>query len=191
MTDVSARIFERWYSTQSGVDYPSAARAWKACAEQKSAEHAQYRQKAHEDYRIQNDTIVRQQDRIAELETELANEVKNKKEFERDWLEACDEISALKAQQKPVGVVKLHSGSLKDIAVIVWHGKQPPVGTELYARPVPPDPVVPEGWKLVPIEPTEKMLLAYTKCRTTAGEEWAKHQWCQMLSAAPEYKGEE
>lgn len=47
---------------------------------------------------------------------------------------------------------------------------------------------VPEGWQLVPIEPTKAMLLAYTKCKTVAGERWAKHQWKAMLAAAP--KGE-
>lgn len=43
----------------------------------------------------------------------------------------------------------------------------------------------PEGWQLVPKEPTEEMLFAYTKCKTTAGERWAAHQWHAMLAAAP------
>lgn len=43
---------------------------------------------------------------------------------------------------------------------------------------------VPDGWQLVPVEPTEEMCLAYTKCKTEAGEKWARHQWAAMLAAA-------
>lgn len=43
----------------------------------------------------------------------------------------------------------------------------------------------PETHKLVPIEPTEEMLLAYTKCVTEAGFKWCRHQWATMLNAAP------
>jgi len=56
-----------------------------------------------------------------------------------------------------------------------------PYWTPLYLHPTP----VPEGWQLVPKEPTEEMLFAYTKCKTTAGERWAAHQWHAMLAAAP------
>ena len=34
---------------------------------------------------------------------------------------------------EPVGEVKKHTGSLKDMAIIVWTGKQPEEGTNLYA----------------------------------------------------------
>lgn len=41
--------------------------------------------------------------------------------------------SALKAWLgQPVGEVKKHTGSLKDMAIIVWTGKQPEEGTKLY-----------------------------------------------------------
>ncbi len=41
--------------------------------------------------------------------------------------------SALKAWLgEPVGEVKKHTGSLKDMAIIVWTGKQPEEGTKLY-----------------------------------------------------------
>ena len=35
---------------------------------------------------------------------------------------------------EPVAEVKKHTGSLKDMAVIVWTDEQPAEGTELYAR---------------------------------------------------------
>ena len=42
--------------------------------------------------------------------------------------------SALKAWLgKPVGEVKKHTGSLKDMAIIVWSGEQPPEGAQLYS----------------------------------------------------------
>ena len=44
---------------------------------------------------------------------------------------------------------------------------------------------IPEGWVLVPKDPTEAMCVAYTKCKTVSGEKWAKHQWAAMLAAAP------
>lgn len=40
-----------------------------------------------------------QRARIAELERELSEERNNKRQFERDWLEACDQIDALKKAQ--------------------------------------------------------------------------------------------
>lgn len=42
-----------------------------------------------------------------------------------------------------------------------------------------------QGWQLVPKEPTERIKIAYTKCRTTVGEKWAEHQYKAMLAAAP------
>ena len=42
--------------------------------------------------------------------------------------------SALKAWLGgPVGEVKKHTGSLKDMAIIVWTGQQPEEGTKLYS----------------------------------------------------------
>lgn len=60
---------------------------------------------------------------------------------------------------------------------------------ELYDHPTPG---VPDGWKLVPIEPTEEMLLAYTGgAITDAGFRWCRHQWSAMLAASPAQKGGE
>lgn len=57
-----------------------------------------------------------------------------------DWLRLAAKAltiqpddSALKAWLgQPVGEVKKHTGSLKDMAIIVWTGKQPEEGTKLY-----------------------------------------------------------
>jgi hypothetical protein len=72
------------------------------------------------------------------------------------------ELDALRAwkerteKQEPVGEVVLFGGALKEI---VWRkGELPVAGVKLYARPIPPAPSVPDGWKLVPIEPTEEMI---------------------------------
>ena len=56
-----------------------------------------------------------------------------------------------------------------------------------------PAPSIPEGWKLVPIEPTEKMINEGTCAATLPGPRYidsacAKHCWEYMLAAAPEAK---
>ena len=56
-----------------------------------------------------------------------------------------------------------------------------------------PAPSVPEGWKLVPIEPTEKMINEGTCAATLPGPHYidsacAKQCWTNMLAAAPEPK---
>lgn len=53
-----------------------------------------------------------------------------------------------------------------------------------------PAPGVPDGYVLVPIEPTEEMLLAYTGgAFTEAGFSWCRHQWAAMLTAAQAQHG--
>ena len=60
-----------------------------------------------------------------------------------------------------------------------------------------PAPIVPEGWKLVPIEPTPEMMLVAQKADHDHGghEEWleydgedVKRVYRAMLAAAPETK---
>ena len=53
-----------------------------------------------------------------------------------------------------------------------------------------PAPSVPDGWKLVPIEPTEKMINEGTCASTLPGPRYidsacAKQCWTNMLAAAP------
>ena len=67
---------------------------------------------------------------------------------------------------------------------------------KLYALPgaqTQPAPGIPEGWKLVPIEPTEKMINEGTCASTLPGPRYidsacAKQCWTNMLAAAPEAK---
>ena len=54
----------------------------------------------------------------------------------------------------------------------------------LFARPLPQQPSVPEGWKLVPIEPTKEMICA----PPNAWPADAKVTWAAMLAAAPQPK---
>ena len=64
----------------------------------------------------------------------------------------------------------------------------------LYLAPgAQPAPSVPEGWKLVPIEPTEKMISDGSCASSLPGphyisEDCAKQCWKYMLAAAPEVK---
>lgn len=61
---------------------------------------------------------------------------------------------AAQPEQQPVGEVVLFGKDCKEIS---WaKGKMPPVGAKLYTAPVPaaaPEPM--QGWKWVPVEPTE------------------------------------
>lgn len=50
-----------------------------------------------------------------------------------------------------------------------------------------PAPIVPEGWKLVPIEPTQEMLLAITPASKSTSE-WGRFCYRDLLAAAPEAK---
>ena len=71
--------------------------------------------------------------------------------------DAADRLASIDAERGKgvMGEVKKYSGSLGDIAIIVWRGDPPPFGTKLYASP---PPAVPEGWALVPVEPTQEMI---------------------------------
>lgn len=60
-----------------------------------------------------------------------------------------------------------------------------------------PDTAVPEGWKLVPVEPTRAMCEAFHQAHEEwdSGEDWQldspDHQWKAMLAVAPTPEGEE
>lgn len=56
----------------------------------------------------------------------------------------------------------------------------------LYTRPQPAAPAIPEGWKLVPVEPTQEMLEAYVN--NTGKFHSGRSDWEVMLAAAPERK---
>ena len=64
-------------------------------------------------------------------------------------------------------------------------------GREWAAAPIPQQPSVPEGWKLVPIEPTEAMLeVGFFAENDVFDSAKTKriHVWKDMLSAAPQPK---
>lgn len=51
----------------------------------------------------------------------------------RESLAATDDLGGLiLCEKEPVAEVKKHTGSLKDMAIIVWSGEQPAEGTQLY-----------------------------------------------------------
>ncbi len=88
---------------------------------------------------------------------------------------------------------------LRDIA-IEYHGTQQlreriarTVRAALQAEPVSPRYTLPDGWKLVPVEPTEAMMLHKSGCQHHAWDDadCAMRQtrrlvWAHMLAAAPE-----
>ena len=93
------------------------------------------------------------------------------------------ELAALKGQQA-IGSVTV--SPWRGLENIEWQQSVDiPEGTHMLYLAAGAQPV-PAGYQLVPIEPTEAMLLAYTKCHTAAGFAWCKHQWKAMLEAAKE-----
>ncbi len=58
-------------------------------------------------------------------------------------------------EQGPAGVVVAAVEAISDAAMIKWTSDyRPKVGDLIYTTPAP----IPEGWQLVPIEPTEEMI---------------------------------
>ena len=111
---------------------------------------------------------------------------------------ARDERDALRARiegmekQEPVALV-LNAPKLKRHAFLLDAGKKLPHKANLYAGPgAQPAPSVPEGWKLVPIEPTYEMLeagedtLIPTYTDTPVSVPFDVYR--AMLAAAPEAK---
>ena len=76
-------------------------------------------------------------------------------------------------------------------------GEEYPIGREIFEKTYtleveqPAAPAIPEGWKLVPVEPTTEMLEAF-KHRYKEGDFWRERihgAVAAMLAAAPEKKG--
>ena len=119
-------------------------------------------------------------------------------EQERDELRA--KVEAME-QQEPVAWLhetRRDSDVVTDAVKHVWGkavvGALAAYSIPLYPAPgAQPAPSVPEGWKLVPIEPTEKMINEGTCAATLPGPRYidsacAKQCWEYMLAAAPEAK---
>ncbi len=103
--------------------------------------------------------------------------------YKAQYNELYDELAALK-QQEPVGAVAKHTGSLKDMAIIVWTGEQPPEGTKLYLAPQPAH--APEVAKVLAdwMEFSKDVL---TSC--AAGDDWLRDLRRRTETAAPQQEG--
>lgn len=79
--------------------------------------------------------------------------------------------------------IKMHR---EQLAVVVAALRQ-------YAEATPPEALIPEGWKLVPIEPSEEMVKRMEDCSAEPGpnpdgigwEEWHRRRWVWILEATP------
>ena len=93
---------------------------------------------------------------------------------------ALDKLREALAQpeQEPAGVVVAAVKAISDAAMIKWTSDyRPKVGDLIYTTPAP----IPEGWQLVPIEPTEEMINAADKHE----HRFSDIIYCAMLAAAP------
>lgn len=84
------------------------------------------------------------------------------------------------AESEPVGEV--HSFGDTGLCDEVQLYSPLPWFTKLYTHPAPG---VPDGWQLVPIEPTAEMLQAALKVATPGA---LRAAWARMLAASPEQK---
>ena len=161
--------------------------------------------------KIQSDDIIDHIDIHANVKpilTELLGRIEAA-EKERDALRAAvrheaDCVEAAKAEIDELRA-KVEAMERQEPVSSVWrcdnghiHGsceKNLPMGTKLYALPgaqAQPAPSVPEGWKLVPIEPTGEMINKVIDERLAALVSGKDHSMLDiyraMLAAAPEAK---
>ena len=94
------------------------------------------------------------------------------------------------AQAQPAQ--SIHPAALSPVINWLRNGCDPAkAADELELIVAKPAPIIPEGWKLVPIEPTEKMINEGTCAATLPGPHYidsacAKQCWTNMLAAATE-----
>jgi hypothetical protein len=111
-------------------------------------------------------------------------------EKERDALLA--RIEAME-KQEPVGTVH-DDGYFVFSATRPYESNYAGWKMKLYLAPgAQPAPIIPEGWKLVPIEPTEKMISEGSCASSLPGPHYisegcAQQCWKYMLAATPEAK---
>lgn len=95
-------------------------------------------------------------------------------------------LAELEKQQEPVATVQCING-----VTIGYLDKMLPVGTKLYHPALLPPAAVPDGWKLVPVEPTLEMLKSAMLAIATESEGIITTTWLRnavyraMLSSAP------
>ena len=136
-------------------------------------------------------TVLSSDARIEQLEARLCTITK-----ERDSLQA--KIEAME-KQEPYSYIYEYSNPIDGSPVWrdkpgYWNAQFPKSSKPLYLAPgAQPAPSVPEGWKLVPIEPTEKMISEGSCASSLHGPHYisegcAQQCWKYMLAAAPEAK---
>lgn len=121
---------------------------------------------------------------------------------QRDWLiESCraveaerDELRARLAEIEAQEPAIVEAGELRigfgDTEEAVWLklSRNIPLGTELFTRPVPAQ-AVPDGWRLVPVEPTIAMCIAGDSPRMLVDDCTPTPAiYRAMCAAAPEHK---
>ena len=107
--------------------------------------------------------------------TERLQEAFDKRVCGTAMLPASDLLSEiLQARDEPVAYLDANYGFMRCGNA----ADHLPIGTKLYAVPPQPAPSVPEGYQLVPIEPTEAMQEAWD------GESSLMGTWNAMLAAA-------
>ena len=86
--------------------------------------------------------LANREKQIVMLRGYLSDMHKTANHYEVYWVErmveqaldaTADLYSYVLCEREPVAEVKKHTGSLKDMAIIVWSGEQPAEGTKLYA----------------------------------------------------------
>lgn len=76
-----------------------------------------------------------------------------------------------------------HAANIPRNRMVTWYEDVPNEGTLLYTRASPPAVKVPDGWKLVPVEPTPEMRHEGACARMMSRD--VGFIWKRMLSAAP------
>ena len=108
------------------------------------------------------------------------------------WMPLPDLPGAQPAPSVPDGVAEALQRLIENGAVLGPSSSEDALLVARYRqRLLACAPSVPEGWKLVPIEPTEKMINEGTCAATLPGPHYidsacAKQCWTNMLAAAPE-----
>lgn len=98
---------------------------------------------------------------------------------------AQEELAEIKGQE-PVCEIESSGTFFGSVRKFAGRFDALPIGTKLFARPVALAQV-PDGWKLVPVEPTTEMIVAGELSGSGCDDVWTPSEHCYraMLSAAP------
>ena len=105
-----------------------------------------------------------------------------------EWLETFRRLAIENAREcaEAVGVTASLPGTNNGYTFVAFNGSDVPVGTKLFTFPSAAQ--VPEGWQLVPIEPTVEIVQA-AQDYFASHDEWGfSGVYRAMLAAAPEVK---